>query len=462
MIRDTLLVRALAIVTASLYLFVSCSVQGVEPVSKGGPEKVTGKPVFFFLDENYEPSFEDSGKLGFMVQENESAEGFLMVSEELDDYNAVRFFFEDTGVQANMYFEKSKAYPYRLIMDDNGVVSYINFSNLEDSQFYSISIEQGVESTVLEGLFINRDIFSAYQDDCDFNASQNLRARNIIVSLGMFLSVCTYLTDEAETEASQRHARFGFSPVSWLKSAIKATVKKVVAVVTIAAVVISVAVAVVAMVSATPILVGSIVLAAALPSLTYIADYVTEGVLNSELDKLENEKISGTVFIYTSVFLENYYGDIRSLIRDGEGNISDNNQVDNLSKIEFPNMNADLYEDMPVMTIQLHVPGLGTEVFLEPVQLKFNYNPDMTSEFLVTANQREKDLLHFNLTRKFNGTSERGVMPLVSYFGKDVVINDSTEGITYQCPYPLGSKPPDSGPVNHKDIFVLNVINGDS
>jgi hypothetical protein len=458
--------------------------------------------VFFFVDDEYNPVDTDEGKTAFIVKDGDEIQNIFVVAEESSENDIVKFFF-DGGISAIMRFEKDSSFPDTFAMSnaDMSEVMYINFSAYdEEAECYDATFMVEEESSTLEDLPLEKSGLQRYQNKTDLTADQNKRIRNIYTALYVWSNLALVLDDTGSVENALhsssadnsgsdifyglRSPRFIMTGlVHQLAEKIKKTVVGIFSIVAQVAVVVF---GIAASVATAPVLTG-FALGVAVVSLAILAitELFANDIANDALKDLIEAKRNRTVFVYTSIKTKNIANnDVQVLIKDGE--INERGIISNLATIEFPNnvppamsllpssmtfktasssmpalmLNPSLnVVYRPTIILSVHIPGLNQDVELETLRYRADKNMSMIGDFSITNALQEQDTVEITIERCYDGFSDRGTMPLVVYFGKNVVINDNPAGVIVQNPYDFEAYAADTAPRLHKDLFMMNIEN---
>jgi hypothetical protein len=198
-----------------------------------------GTPVFAYLDTGYNVVESDNGITAMIVEDNEMAEGVLLLSEipENDpaNDNVVRVINKNNNSIVSFFYRSGEGFPYKMVITRDDDVVYGQFSEYNDvSETFSVAFQYEDELAEVNDLLLNKNVFGLYENQGGLTESQNYRQRNIITALALFTAMALQMPDSGFSV----NARFaGF--VSFLKNVV-APVLCVVAVVAVAIAVVAV------------------------------------------------------------------------------------------------------------------------------------------------------------------------------------------------------------------------------
>ena len=165
------------------------------PIGKGDIQVV-------YLDENYQPTINDIGKMALYVENNELAQGVMVTSEIRDNniYNdvVVRVINRQNNSLASFFYYSGQRFPYKVVLsmdgeDVNGKFSLYDHAN----ETYSVEFSNdNGEREQIENLILNRNAFSLHEDSDDLTETQNVRLRNIITTLALWNSLAVQIDDD--------------------------------------------------------------------------------------------------------------------------------------------------------------------------------------------------------------------------------------------------------------------------
>jgi len=189
--NDSIFSRFTALVLLVTVFFMSCPVnseQGSHPIVITPGE---GDPKYVFLDSDgkaIETETGNSGRTVYYVENNKNAEGVRIFSDDTGIEDRVTFTYEELIV--TMFFNKSSDFPNRMAISyDGDDFSAILSPYDEDDQTYNIAFYQYGFYDIATGLILNKQIFSLYEDNPEFTDSQNRRMANLVVGMGLWVSL---------------------------------------------------------------------------------------------------------------------------------------------------------------------------------------------------------------------------------------------------------------------------------
>jgi hypothetical protein len=217
--------RLLAFVILVPFTAVSCYMPAASDPGQPPPKRKLGTaifdgltesatPVTFYLTDGYEPSETATGKTAFLPKGEGIPENFLITSEELDGGTVVRFLAGDSGMAVSVYFDEGKTFPRGFLFNEETGESHINgfrgtFSDYDEiTETFSLTLRYGEEEHTFDGLVLNKNVLTAYQDDTNLTPGQNTRARNYVTVLGVWTAL-TLQFEEAVAESGETKAMSG-------------------------------------------------------------------------------------------------------------------------------------------------------------------------------------------------------------------------------------------------------------
>jgi hypothetical protein len=176
-----------------------------------GPGNTSKKPVGFYLSDNYQPSADDTGKTAFMMQDNED---FMITSEELENNDTVvRFLSSEKNGGVSIYFAAGDPFPKGFALTGETGTVYGIFSLYDtEAETFSLTLRHGGEEHTFNGLVLNKNVLTAYQDNPELNAGQNNRMRDYVTALGVWTAITMQFGGtDAENEGAPTSSIGNFS-----------------------------------------------------------------------------------------------------------------------------------------------------------------------------------------------------------------------------------------------------------
>lgn len=211
-----------------VFTFVSCSSpffggdlpQNPAPINDIGTVPLgQGDVRLFFLDQNHQPAEEDTGSLAMYIENNELAKGVVVVSEiPYNDPaygNVVHVLNSNNNSSASFFYYEGQNFPYKMNVKMGGEEVTGTFSHYNQAlQNYSIAFQHGEsEFEVWEDLTMTRNAFYAYQNDPDMSATQNLRMKNLVITLCIWDSLAFQIPGGNFRVNAQSLSADGTSPI---------------------------------------------------------------------------------------------------------------------------------------------------------------------------------------------------------------------------------------------------------
>jgi len=394
-----------------------------------------GNLKFVYLDEDYQPTVNDIGKMAMYVEKNELAKDVLVMAEirndNIDNDVVVRVINKQNNSLVSFFYYKDQYFPHKVVITIDGETIIGQFSLYSPlSETYSVEFNYKTgESENYNNLILNKNVFSLHKKDYELTDTQNIRISHIITTLALWNSLAYQIDDNFNV---------GGRGIKW-KSIAK--IFTVVSVVSFAAVVILASPTVVTIIGAVipePVI-TTVMVTTSTVSVTAGATAVVAGIMSlldpeQEDDSNKDRRPMIQITLNSSEIKNNgmppYYLDKgESLIFDlkitDKGNNAPNEIIDK-------NNIKDWFD--PYSKIFIKKDGHQYNAFF------FDVNIDGDIE----------DILHIVVSRNYaNGKSEDGMVQLVLKFRKNVIINGKGDGINFWDGF--------NNPVNEKkDIFVIN------
>jgi hypothetical protein len=176
--------------------------------------KIPPKPLVFYLDGQYRPVMEDTGRTGFTVMYGMPDESVLLSSEDTGGDPIVRIMTvsqqegEMSLVDTFFYFHNQDSpFPYRcsVAREYEGVtfeqvdVSFSDYN--ETTESFSVAYS----GTTFDNLVLNKGVFSAYTADPSLSKSKNIRMRNAITALALWTALEIQGTERGLAAAFPRY-----------------------------------------------------------------------------------------------------------------------------------------------------------------------------------------------------------------------------------------------------------------
>jgi hypothetical protein len=163
----------------------------------------------FYVGDDYQPSEEDTGKTAYLLQGKDAPKDFVVTSEDLEDERGVvRFLDGENGTAVSVYFDEGEAFPSLFIVSEEGKEErvYGAFSDYDyGTETFSLTLQSGDEKQTFEGITLNKNVLSAYQNDPSLSDKQNERTRHYVTAVGVWTALMLRhdsLEAEAESLAS--------------------------------------------------------------------------------------------------------------------------------------------------------------------------------------------------------------------------------------------------------------------
>jgi len=216
--RIPLIYKIAAPIVLVVFVITSCNIftmpepPFIEPVIPP-PEEMLSVPIgegdiqFVYLDEDYRPTINDIGKMALYVENNELAQGVMVLSEIRDNniYNdvVVRVINKQNDSLVSMFYHSGKNFPYRIAISADGEDITGVFSSYNPlTETYSVEFSNGDgESELFKDLVLNNNVFSLHEDNDELTETQNVRLRDIIISLALWNSMAFQIDNDFSVNA---------------------------------------------------------------------------------------------------------------------------------------------------------------------------------------------------------------------------------------------------------------------
>ena len=159
---------------------------GTRPPGGGGGTPSDFTPIFSFMDSDGNFSETDTGRT-VLIADNKAY--VLFYSDDIEsDLNRVAFTFG--GETIVFFFEEGHSFPTSMTLTDSAE-SFNGFFTSHNSatQTFGLMVKQGDDYEVWSNIALNRNIFTQFIDDPELTASQNLRMRNLYISMHIYMSL---------------------------------------------------------------------------------------------------------------------------------------------------------------------------------------------------------------------------------------------------------------------------------
>ena len=432
--RISLIFRVISGFLLLIFLYTTCNQYPIPEIEKKEPITIYTVPVGLgdigtvFLDEFYQPTTNDIGKLALFVENNEYAEGVIVVSEIVDNHidndTVVRIINGHNDSITSFYYHNYQQFPYKIIMSIDGEDVIANFSPYDTlSETYAVEFfDDDGESEWLEGFKLAKEIFLQYTYSDILTETQNVRLQSLYTTFELWLSFAFHI-DHLVNEDS--NARF----LNWKKVSnafyIAATV--FVAVVVVAACV----VAIPALVPAAAAVITPAVIAVANAVWAYSATAAIActllGIASEAIDNAHSSPPPS----------ENRRVQIEIVDLSGE-------------KIRNNHMPPAYLEQGESFTFEISITDPVSFSYLQDI---INPNDFITSTHhfahltSVETSIMPGAILQTTITRNFIYAEYSGIKQYIIHFLTDAIINGVSTGIT--APWDAES--------NQKDIYLLNI-----
>ncbi|MCL2411707.1 MAG: hypothetical protein FWC97_08700 [Treponema sp.] len=161
---------------------------------------------FVYLDENYQPTTNDIGKMAMFIDNNKLAEGVVVIAElpgnYIDNEMVVRVINRQNNSVVSFFYFADQLFPHRMVLTIDGEEAIGNFSvynPLTETYSITFSNEEG-ETEVFDNLVLNKNVFSLHENNDELSETQNVRLRNIVTTLALWNSLAFQVDDDFEVD----------------------------------------------------------------------------------------------------------------------------------------------------------------------------------------------------------------------------------------------------------------------
>jgi len=154
-----------------------------------------GDKRFFYLDEDYQSTVNDIGKMAMYVENNELTKDVLVLAEirddDIDNDVVVRVINRQNNSLVSFFYYRGQYFPHKVVITSDGETIIGKFS-----LYNTLSEKYSVEFTNKDGgsenynnLILNKKVFSLHKKDNALTDTQNVRISNIITTLALWNSL---------------------------------------------------------------------------------------------------------------------------------------------------------------------------------------------------------------------------------------------------------------------------------
>lgn len=402
------------------------------PLGKGDARMV-------FLDQNHELAEEDTGSLALFVENNEMAEGVLVVSEipnnDLAYGTVVHVLNRNNSSAVSFFYYEDQNFPYKMLITKGGEKVNGTFSHYNQAlQNYSVAFQYGEsEFEVWENLTLTRNAFYAYHNDSDLTVTQNLRMKNLITTLCIWDSLALQMPGE-NFKVNAQNLSVGGSPLILGWNPFKSFIVGLFAVVAVVAFVAALIVA-----PPAAIAVAGASITASLSSATSI------GLAVGSL-------VSATIAVGVAVLMpdeeESPSGGSPSPAPTPQVTIKQDGQ--NVPNNQLPPYYLANVGDSITFELQFfNIVVTPTINVFDPTNVQWmGINEGKAGAYEYTSTSDETTL-YITVRRKETGALGDGKIQYILKFNRTTAINSSAAGVNFREPEEAEAR-------NRKDIFILN------
>jgi len=411
-----------------------------------------GDARFVYLDENYNPTTNDIGKMAMYVENNELTKDLFVLAEiqndNIDNDVVVRVVNRENNSLVSFFYYRGQYFPHKTVItiDGEDIIGRFSPYNMH-SETYSVEFtyEDG-ESDSFQNFILNKNIFLQQKDDDALTDTQNVRLRHIITTLALWTSMAFQIDDNFQVSGRA---------IGWLKKLSVALVfVAIIAVAVVLAPALPAAFSVVGATIVVPVTTTVQVIAAGVAIGAGVGAVIAD-ILAEELDK-PNEP--------SKPFPGNQSPPPSNPERRPKIDITlDNAAVENngptyylkydLEKEEGESLTFNLkITDKAVYSHSDIINTSSLVYWFDPNLKRFIESNLYNAEYLdVTINGDINDVLSITISRNdIEGYNRDGRVQIVLKLCMDVIINGrNNDGISFWSDW---NEPVD----NRKDIFVLN------
>jgi hypothetical protein len=198
--------RFVALVVLLAFTAMSCSLLGPEEPEEPDATPVKPKkplpPTMFYLTTENEISQVDMGRTGFAVNGG-SSEDLLTIAEELQDGRiAVRFIDTQQNSTISLYFSNLAAsFPSTIAMKLGVVDITGTFGSYHDeTETFLLTLFVNDKTETLEGLVLNKNVLTMYQDEPSYSPSLNARIRDYLIAMAVWVPIYQRIMKETSAQ----------------------------------------------------------------------------------------------------------------------------------------------------------------------------------------------------------------------------------------------------------------------
>ena len=429
--------RIIALAVLVIFTITSCNFY-ISPVPDVFSVPVgKGDIRYVFLDENYQPTIYDIGKMAMFVENNELAKDVLIVSEiygnNIDNDVVVRVINGQNNSLVSFFFFRGQEFPYKMVMTMDGEDAVGIFSLYNPlQQTYSVEFTYETNETeAFTNLVLNNAIFSQFKWSDELTETQNTRAQCIVTTLALWTSMAIQIDDD-------------FDVIS--RSLLKKILKKVLIVIAVVAI----AVVVILAPPAAIVVAGTTITVSATTTPAIIAAGIAiAAIAVAALIDILDDKGHGTPPPATDrrPKIEITYADSGKKVPN---RITPPEYIEPGGEIKYNITITDAGSDNDKRSI---IPDLNSD-FIFPhdsanKQISWEFPNAIFYELSVSGDSN--DVVQITVKRSLvPGFFTDGIVQFAIRFKRDVIINDISGGVDFKIPNTSNQKEKDEA------VFLLN------
>lgn len=203
-----------------VFTITSCNVFVMPELDTTSVPIGKGDIRFVYLDENYQPTTNDIGKMAMYVENNELAKDILVMAEipndDIDNSIVVRVINKQNNSLVSFFYFRGQYFPHKVVItaDGENIIGQFSLYNpLSETYSVTFTYENG-ESDELNDFVLNKNIFSLHKKDSTLTDTQNVRISHIITTLGLWNSLAFQLDDDFNVDGRNGRTIKGLTKLS--------------------------------------------------------------------------------------------------------------------------------------------------------------------------------------------------------------------------------------------------------
>jgi len=196
----------------SPFLLIIFTITSCNYFSMPQPNEITvpigkGDVKFVFLDNDYKQTDTDVGKMAMYVENNELTSNVLVLAEiannNIDNTVVVKIINRENDSFTSFFYNSGFNFPHKMVISMDGEEVEGRFSFYDYfNESYSVQFEnEEGDIEYYKDFILNKNVFSAYEDDDELTRTQNVRMRNIITTLSLWNSLAFQIDNDFDVGA---------------------------------------------------------------------------------------------------------------------------------------------------------------------------------------------------------------------------------------------------------------------